>query len=50
MGEKIVTVLVTIVGGMTAIVIITHPRTRGTVSSLGGAFLGALRELRLAGK
>jgi hypothetical protein len=50
MGEKIMTALTFGVGAMTAIVILTSPRFRGSVSSLGGVYLGALRELRLAGK
>lgn len=50
MGEKLASIATAFVGAMTAIVIVTHPRTRGTVSSIGGAFIGSLRELRLAGR
>lgn len=49
MGDRIVGVLTTIVTAVTAVAIVTHPQTRRTVGSLGGTFLGALREIRRAG-
>lgn len=45
MGERIATVAVAIVSGVTAVAIFTHPATRGTVRSLGGAFTGALGQI-----
>ncbi len=49
MGEKILAVATAIVTGVTAVAIITNPRTRGTVSAIGGAFIGALRQISRAG-
>lgn len=51
MGDKIVTVLTAIVTAVGAVAIITHPRTASTVRSLGGTFVGALRQItRAAGR
>jgi hypothetical protein len=45
MGEKVATVATTIVAGVTAVAIFTHPQTRNTVRALGGAFTGALGQI-----
>jgi len=50
-GDRLVTVAVTIVGSVTAVAILTHPRTAGTVRALGGTFVQALRSIsRAAGR
>lgn len=49
MGDRIATIATAIVTAVTAVVIFTHPQTRRTVGSIGGSFIGALREIRRAG-
>lgn len=51
MGERIATVATTIVTAVAAVAIVTHPRTAGTVRSIGSTFVGALRSItRAAGR
>lgn len=50
MGDKIATIATAIVGAVTAVAILTNPRTRGTVSAIGGAFIGALGQISRAGR
>lgn len=45
MGERITTIAVAIVTGVTVVAIFTHPATRGTVRGIGGAFTGALGQI-----